>query len=351
MSLIGVNNFNIHNVTASVGYQPQKSDNAVAVPADKFSASSDLSSKLIQDMSALKRSSIISGVSSNSVSSAGKTDKLGKSFSNAKNIASSCISGSPAVASAASLCSPTPMDIASMPMDEIYKMKNRDKLSEEEMVVLANRVAEDIQSEYNGQEIKGGELFSTLLNKFGYDALPQVLNAEKFNEEALERPIMYRGLESTNTISAQQMVNDFKYGKLFSGGSKKGRLFGRGTYIAFNKEYADKFKGNDKGVTMEMLMAPDSKTTYYHRGSNSGACSRDTHIDFAHDDFLSKQGRSDDARRIFEDIGSYAVLRGYDAYYCCREEESSEAEKPEAATVDGYRFMVVLNRGKVLIKE
>ncbi len=346
MNTIGANNFNLNN-TAAVNYaQAQKSDNtAVAVPADSFSASADSSSALSQNVTVLKHSAIVNAALPNSLSPTDKpddvkaagdrkgfgliTDKLGKFFSNAKNIAVSCITGTPHVSAAAAAA-----------MDAIYKMENRDELSLDELVELANKIAADINPRKKELDVQDGSAFSAVLNKFGYDALPQVLTSAQFDQEAKKQPVFYRGVEPSEEISAGQMADDFKHGKLFSGGSKGGCMYGRGTYASYDTRVSDRYKGAN-GVTMEMLLSSDAKVAKYENPEKYYSRYESTAVQDEFERFRYHHKMSQKAKNLFSDAGSFAVLKGYDAYYCCKSKDDEL----------GYKYIVVLNRQKVMIKE
>ena len=347
MNTVGVNNFNTFNQVAFTPCKQNHNDNSTAVvQTDNFSLSLNSSSQTMNDMAALKNSAAFSAANADSIKSGSNeeavlTDNLGKTFSNANNVAASCLSGSPGVAAAASSA-----------MEQVYKIENRDKLSMDELVALANKVAEDIFTDNKNLNVENGEAFSVLLNKFKYDELPQVLTPEQFkcNQEESKLPVLYRGLEPRDGITTEKMLNDFKYGKLFSGGSLRGRVYGRGTYIAFDKAVADRYKGK-KGVVMEMLLAPDAKIGEHSSGSFLGKFFNRKKMDVDYEFFRFKRnaGLSKDAKSLFGDAGSFAVLKGYDAYYCCKQD--SEETLASSKKVNGYSYMVVLNREKVLVKE
>lgn len=198
----------------------------------------------------------------------------------------------------------------------------------EQIVEIAKEYSDEILKDYSVIEYGNGNLISNFINKkLGYDKLPQVVSENKFEKLKVGKQVLYRGLTENAGMSAGEMVNAFKYGKLYAG---KG-IYGNGTYTDTDKRVAGYYAydvGVGSGQIMEMLLSDDARTVdfmeVYKEFEQTG---------------IPKMGRkpTEAYQDIIENVGNYASIKGYDAIF-----------------LNGFQnknHVVILNRGKVIIKE
>ncbi len=261
----------------------------------------------------------------------------------AADVAASCVTGSSAVAVSLS-------EVSGLAADGIR--------SNDEAVELAGKLVNEFYAADRNHDVENGAFFDFLLEKFGYDALPVMVPEKELSSfEHTQRPI-YRGLSpyreqnTGNVIRAESMADDFKHGKLFSGGSIGGYLCGRGTYGTFRKELADAYaeayvsKNTGEGVCMKMFMAENAKVGRHKRGfdeqpSPDSKYMQDDFMEFLNNPLLSEKADVNIRELFADDIGSFAVLKGYDAYYTVKNGPGE----------NDFMNIVILNRGKVIMQE
>ncbi len=261
------------------------------------------------------------------------------------NVAASCLTGAPAVACAVS---------------EITTPVSGGIRSNDEAVELANMLVDEFYATDGDHDVKSSAFFDFLIKKFGYDAHPKLVSKEEFDRMEQTQMTAYRGLnpglcrETGEEIGADKMINEFKHGKLFSGGSVGGYLYGRGTYASLDKSVADFYvDGDDGGACMKMILPDncivgkygDSNYRYVNEDDSAGAGY--IYDDFR--DFMNHPELSEKVKPFFGDVdnmckretGGFAVLKGYDAYL---------AQKNGYGDSD-YMYILILNRGKLVMPE
>ena len=178
-------------------------------------------------------------------------------------------------------------------------------------------------------EYDNGNPISNYVNKkLGYDALPKVVSSEEFENLSAGKTILYRGVTDSNGISSSEMVEQFKRGKFYCGTG----VYGNGTYADIDRSVAE-YYAYDSGVTgigevMEMILTDDAKTISF----------TDIYTEFEKTGIPKIIGDAPEAYQdVIRNVGTYASIKGYDAI-----------------TLDGFQkknHIVILNRGKVIVKE
>ena len=177
--------------------------------------------------------------------------------------------------------------------------------------------------------VRGQELSKIL----GYDKMPTTVSNEQFEQLAKKSNIgkLYRGVSADTKELGQKYINDFKYGQLYAG---KG-VYGNGTYVAYGEEGLKVVKSNytnEKGNIMEMLLNNDTKTINF------------VELDKMRRKEIETLGNSVSERfknAILMDNGYYASIKGYDAIILDK----------TIADLNNQPYIVILNRGKVIISE
>lgn len=78
------------------------------------------------------------------------------------------------------------------------------------------------------------EIRAVTNSKLKYDKLPLVVNGNDFERLAAEQKILYRGVMDNGNISAKEISDQLKYGKLWTG-NKGGAIYGNGIYFSLEK--------------------------------------------------------------------------------------------------------------------
>ena len=219
--------------------------------------------------------------------------------------------------------------------------KNDVILDKKQVIDRAGKYASDLREVIRrfGRYKKGyGQQISKyIIEQINYDNFPKVVSAKEFKKLAKNNDVIYRGLSSSKLLTATEAANRFKYGDFFVGTGD----FGNGTYGAYDKSIADTYaelagktskSGRDASneySVLEMIMAEDAKIGDYQTIYKEWF---DAKIPSS-----LQMNKFQDWQFIVGDIGTYAALKGYDAI------------KTNGAR--GRDYIVILNRGKVIVKK
>ena len=219
--------------------------------------------------------------------------------------------------------------------------KNDVILDKKQVIDRAGKYASDLREVIRrfGRYKKGyGQQISKyIIEQINYDNFPKVVSAKEFKKLAKNNDVIYRGLSSSKLLTATEAANRFKYGDFFVGTGD----FGNGTYGAYDKSIADTYaelagktskSGRDASneySILEMIMAEDAKIGDYQTIYKEWF---DAKIPSS-----LQMNKFQDWQFIVGDIGTYAALKGYDAI------------KTNGAR--GRDYIVILNRGKVIVKK
>lgn len=154
------------------------------------------------------------------------------------------------------------------------------------------------------------------------------MSKDEFNDLAEGKTILYRGVHDNEGKTAQEIADEFKYGKLWTGNSG-GAKMGNGVYftatesIAKGSEYAD-----TGGIIIEAVLSEDARIVDY----------LEILQEFEKTGILKIIGTpKEDYQLIIRDVGQYAAVKGYDAI-----------------AANGFNrndYIVLLNRTKIIVKE
>ena len=202
-------------------------------------------------------------------------------------------------------------------------IKAKELLTSEKTIEKAKELANS--PEYNSVRTFQ-ELRAVTNSKIGYDGLPKVLDSDEFEEAAVGKTRLYRGVESSKDKTASQIADEFKNGKLWTGNSG-GAVYGNGVYFTATKDIAQSdYAGND-GVLIEAVLddtaAVADYSTIFEEYFNTG--------------LLKPSANKEDYQLILGDIGQYAAVKGYDAI-----------------ALNGYHnhdYVVLLNRTKAIVRK
>lgn len=183
----------------------------------------------------------------------------------------------------------------------------------------------------------GQQISKYVIQQIGYDSLPKVVSKKEFKELAKNNDIIYRGLSSSKSLSAKQASNNFKYGDFFVGTG----VFGNGTYGAYDKNIAKNYaelanktnksgkSGKDEYSLLEMILSSNVNIADYQTIYKEWL---DEGIQLA-----LQTNKFENWHFILGDVGTYAALKEYDAI------------KTNGA--GGRNYIIILNRGKVIVKK
>ena len=212
---------------------------------------------------------------------------------------------------------------------EEQSISDRPLLELDEIVEKAKIYGNDLLNHPELIEYDNGEPISNYVNKqIGYDALPTVVSSNEFEELSKGKQILYRGVTDYKDIAAHDMVEQFKHGKFYCGRG----VYGNGTYADYDKRVAT-YYAYDSGITdngeiMEMLLKDDAKTISFE----------DIYAEYEKTGIYKITADKREAYQdIIGDVGTYAAIKGYDAIL-----------------LNGFQnknHIVILNRGKVIVKE
>lgn len=99
-------------------------------------------------------------------------------------------------------------------------------------------------------------LLAQILERQGFDGLPAKISSEEADSLVSEEGALrlFRGLRSTDSLSATEMAEQFTDGKLFAGRG----MFGNGTYASTAESYASGY-ARGGGQMMELVLRPGSR--------------------------------------------------------------------------------------------
>ena len=197
---------------------------------------------------------------------------------------------------------------------------------QEEVVEKAKVFGQELLDNPQLLKYDNGYCISNYVNeKLGYNRKPRVLSAIEFDKISKDKQVLYRGVNGTSNLSAKEMVEQFKDGKFYCGRG----IYGNGTYTDTDKTVADYYaSGSKDGKVMEMVLADNAKTISF----------TDIYTEYEKTGIPMIIGDAPEAYQdVIRDVGTYASIKGYDAI-----------------TLDGFQgtnHVVILNRGKVIVKE
>lgn len=189
-------------------------------------------------------------------------------------------------------------------------------------------------------EAGGYQAHLTLAKQLGFDAKPRVLSGEKgFAEfERLEQrgwTPLYRGWgwgDAGTGKTGKNLADQYLYGDLHVGGG-----LGLGTNmtnsfdLAFYYQGGTRYAPNPRGQTLSFLLKPDAKVIRYPDAVRM----RDEYLAA-----LPRGAKYQAERKVFEDPGTFAMARGYDAMV---------ADHAEAMIVkEGTEEWIIFNRGAIV---
>lgn len=211
-----------------------------------------------------------------------------------------------------------------------------------------------LKSNENGY-ITGQRLNSIL----GYDKLPKKVPSDKFEKLAKESEfgVLYRGISANTKEKCQEYIDKFRNGAFYSGG-QAGHIYGKGTYTGFGelgKNTAYNYARQEKnGQVIEMILDKDAKTINYYDLFKETNKEVDEFIKNNYKKYninnyfelisnLNKIKKEDEFMtqyilNVAHDTGYSASIKGYDAIIANNE-------------LAGQKYIVILNRGKVILNE
>ena len=205
--------------------------------------------------------------------------------------------------------------------------------TEERMMVTKSKILSNDETIQKAQTLSKDEAYQkaktmseirTVTNsKLKYDKLPLVVNGNDFERLSAEQKILYRGVMGNGNISAKEISDQLKYGKLWTS-NKGGAIYGNGIYFSLEKNIAQKYAG-EKGEMITALLSQDTNIADF----------KTVFSEYIKINPLSKV--KEDWQYIIQDVGQYAAIKGYDAI-----------------ATNGYRghnYIVILNRAKLIVKE
>lgn len=221
------------------------------------------------------------------------------------------------------------MNVDEPVVKQTHSIVDRPIIEQGEIIRQAEVFGTDLLNHPELIEYDNGEPISNYVNKkIGFDAPPKVVSGDEFARLSDGKPILYRGVTDYKDISAQNMVDQFKYGKFYCGRG----VYGNGTYADYDEKvamyYAYDSGDTSNGEIMEMLLSDDVKTVsfldIYAEYKKTGIPKLIAH-------------KRETFQDIIGNVGTYAAIKGYDAIL-----------------LDGFEnkyHVVILNRSKVIVKE
>jgi len=189
---------------------------------------------------------------------------------------------------------------------------------------------------------RGGDLLGEKIAEAqGFDQLPEVVSREEFEQRRGKDIglVLYRGVNTTGRAEpgmggefkgkpASEVHDEFREGRYHMGiGS-----FGNGTYMTRNSQHAKGYSDLTEGAVARYGLSKDAKIVEL------------PDLIDEHNKYMEGLPETSRLRRVFgDDIGRYAMSRGYDAIHVPRGSQAIGVG-PEGAK-DQY---VILNRGKVI---
>jgi len=226
-------------------------------------------------------------------------------------------------------------------------------VAESDLLVIGERM-ENARRQTQFDEMLGNRRLATTYEIKGYNGLPRVVAPDTFEEMAKTADVkVYRGIAGER---AREFTEEYKYGKHYAGAG----IYGNGTYSSTNfataKHYAK--VGGGEGVITEMLLPDASKFIKYEDIENKAAeikkaigkyrdslYSELRAASDAGNSVLLKELQSKDlalanAEVAMNDVSQAAIGLGYDGIIV-----------RDVGLASGENYYVILNRGKVVIKD
>lgn len=204
--------------------------------------------------------------------------------------------------------------------------QNRSKiLTREEIENKARNFADEIIANNSIVRYNNGHpVLDYLLRKLGFDALPDVLDGDSFEKAAKGKKRLFRGLHGDNKKTASEMVEAFKTGDFFAGRG----VYGNGTYFSIHESVAKEYANGNQSNIIEAVLADDARIVKFKEIFEEFY---ETGIPITFGDDLEAW------QEVVGDVGSYAAIKGYDAI--------------DLDGWEGQTHFVILNRGKIIVRE
>ena len=218
------------------------------------------------------------------------------------------------------------------------------------------RKEEFITTESNENGYITGQRLNQML---GYDKLPVKVSNEEFEKLSKESEFgkLYRGISADTAERCQVYIDNFRNGKFYSGG-QAGHIYGKGTYVGFGelgKNTAYNYSQQaENGQVIEMVLEKNAKTINYYELFKETNKEVDEFIKNHYQEYnidsymklitnLNKIQKKDEfitryIMNVAHDVGYNASIKGYDAIIANNE-------------LAGQKYIVILNRGKVIVSE
>lgn len=211
-------------------------------------------------------------------------------------------------------------------------IKETQILNREEVILKAKELHKELLNG-NGfiDEKDPNPVFEYVTRKIGYDNVPKVVSALEFDTFVRESPIgiLYRGVNADTMTEVEEYVNNFKSGKLFTGIRQ---AYGHGIYFSPKESVAQMYKKeNQHGAIICATLMKSAKIADYRMILKEYSLTKADVAQLKYKDLKERW------EYILASVGEYAVLAGYDAI-----------------AMNGFNqndHIIVLNRGKVVIKE
>lgn len=209
-----------------------------------------------------------------------------------------------------------------------------DKLSFDDIINNAEQVIDNMTARAQAM-IDAGDPNATvgdgvlyeLYKRTGYDAQPMVVADDIFDELAEGQTVYFRGITGVRDVDASDLLEALRFGDYYAGYG----TFGNGTYASNRPVTGISFGGQQLQNVTRILISPNAKVIDY----------ADIQAEFMawHKEFGFGGDRMADGatRRLVEDLGRFAVAKGYDAI------------RASALGTGDETYMVILNRGIMVL--
>ena len=214
----------------------------------------------------------------------------------------------------------------------MFNLKRKEKMSEVEKSILRHvmmiyELNNDIFTYYSNNQEKR-QIISNLFKRLNYDAVPKLYSNCKDCDNGM---LIYRGISANNTKLLKKYVNDFLNGDVFFGGN--GAIYGTGIYTVIGdkniaNDYSNDGGTSNFGIMLEGKMLDNTKIIEYGK------------IEEIRDFLIKnlkrvyKNNNMDNFISLLDDDGVLSAILGYDAIH-----------------VNKKNYLVVLNRGKIIIND
>lgn len=207
----------------------------------------------------------------------------------------------------------------------------------------------------------GADDLAAAYEEMGYNGLPKILDADEFDALAETADIkVYRGVKETGRKTAEEFLNEYKYGQHYAGYG----VYGNGTYTTTNSSTAFKYAaGNDATGIMEILI-PDKSNFVRQIDLKKQITETTVEINAARE--AAKNKLAENAKRLklsFEELVETREYREFEMFSNeLRDLAITISDPGTAATLFGYDgiivedlkdelYFIVLNRAKVVVKK